>query len=104
MILSKLKSAVQANKFANISLRIVVAILTIAAPLRLVRILATMGVDTPSSDDGFLIPRFLGKVLDGGYNWLRFPEDTFRNAHSHLVPGLVYIVMAKLGHFNIYWA
>jgi hypothetical protein len=90
--------------FVKTLLCVLVGIVTIAPPLRLIRILATMGVDTPSSDDGLLIPRFLGKVLDGGYNWLHFPEDTFRNTHSHLVPGLIYIVMAKLGHFNIYWA
>jgi hypothetical protein len=81
-----------------------VVILTLAPALRLLRILATTGADTPSSDDGVLIPRFLGQVLAGGYNWLRFPEDTFRNSHSHLTTALTYIVMAHWGHFNVYGA
>ena len=80
-----------------------VAILSLAPPIRLLRILSKTGDNTLSSDDGFLIPRFLGQVLGGGYNWLRFPEDTFRNAHSHLFPALTYLVMSRLNHLNIYW-
>jgi hypothetical protein len=78
------------------------AIPTIAPPLRLFRILATTGANTPSNDDGWLIPRFLGQALGKGYNWLRLPQDTFRGSHSHVTTALTYIFMSHWGHFNIY--
>ncbi|MGH9761827.1 MAG: hypothetical protein ACREAC_13445, partial [Blastocatellia bacterium] len=81
------------------------AILAALLPLaRLTRILAITGVDVPSSDDIFFIPNVVGKVFAGGYNWTNFPRDSFQNTHVTIVPALAYLLMARFGHFNVYYA
>ena len=81
------------------------AILAALLPLaRWTRILAITGVDVPSSDDIFFIPNVVGKVFAGGYNWTNFPRDSFQNTHVTIVPALGYLLMARFGHFNVYYA
>jgi len=70
--------------------------------VNIIRIIATAGDNTPSSDDAFFFGRFLNQVLDGAYNWLDFPRDTFFNTHSSLVPGLAAILLARLTDYNLY--
>jgi len=91
----------QVFRWAAISVIVAVTVLPAA---RLATILTTTGANNLSSDDGIFNNHFLGKVLDGSYNWLSFPRDTFFNTHSLLFPGLVYIGLAYFTHFNVYAA
>ncbi|HKQ06598.1 MAG TPA: hypothetical protein VJ464_15805 [Blastocatellia bacterium] len=78
------------------------AFLTLLPLLNIIHIIATTGANTPSSDDAFFMDRFLGRVLDGTYDWRFFIRDTFFFTHSNLFPALAYIAMARLTHFNVY--
>src|SRR6516225_11993659 len=84
------------DKTSRRGLALLAAVLTIAPIGRLVYILATTGANTPSSDDEQFIPFFLGHIMSGHYNWLRFPRDTFQNTHVTMVPALAYVAMAYL--------
>jgi hypothetical protein len=90
------------DKTSRRGLALLAAVLTIAPIGRLVYILATTGANTPSSDDEQFIPFFLGHIMSGHYNWLRFPRDTFQNTHVTMVPALAYVAMAYLDHLNVY--
>ncbi|MGH9823331.1 MAG: hypothetical protein ACREDR_08780, partial [Blastocatellia bacterium] len=69
---------------------------------RLVYILGTTGANNQSSDDIYLLHQFVAKVLQGGFHWRTLFNDTFHNTHSNLVPGLIYLVFARLCHLNVY--
>lgn len=79
-----------------------VAVLALLPLLNIINIIGTTGANTPSSDDAFFMDRFLGRVLDGTYDWRFFIRDTFFFTHSNLFPALAYIAMAYLTHFNVY--
>lgn len=68
----------------------------------IIRIVATTGANTPSSDDDIFILRFVGPILDGTYRWRHFFRDGFHNTHADYFPGLLYILAAKLTDLNIY--
>ncbi|MGH9824750.1 MAG: hypothetical protein ACREDR_16040, partial [Blastocatellia bacterium] len=70
--------------------------------LRIARILASAGVDIPSNDETGLLPRFLGQVLAGHYNWLHLPRDVYVNGHVVALPSLVYVVLARFDHLHLY--
>ncbi|MCL5026742.1 MAG: hypothetical protein M1531_09670 [Chloroflexi bacterium] len=80
----------------------IAAALAVAPIANIVFIISTTGANNPSNDEINFIGKFLGPVLDGTYNWQDFPRDTFVGSHSLLIPGLVYIAIARFADFNMY--
>ena len=65
-------------------------------------ILATTGANNLSNDYAFFIP-LINEILDGGYNWGHFFQDTFFVSHFQPLPILVYLANARLTGWNIYY-
>lgn len=71
-------------------------------PLRIGAVLLGNGGNTESNDSVPFVLAFLGKVLDGTYDWSHFSRDTFQHTHSNIVPGLAYVLQARVAHLNVY--
>lgn len=79
-----------------------VVALTLLPLANIVTIISTTGANNPSNDEVAFITQFLDQVLDGTYNWQNFARDTFVGTHSMLIPGLIYIGVARFANFDMY--
>ncbi len=68
--------------------------------VRLYLFLNNVGADNPSNDEVELFA-LLDKILSGEYEWRNIFDDTFSNGHSHLLPMLLHLGLAKLTHWNL---